>query len=263
MHHGDCRDACFTGFTARPPCQAENEEVGYAGWQLACLLACRAASFDIALTEHVTSARDRDQPALLRLLTVLEDLDGFLTKLQKYLAGVQKTEHEQLLLKDLKVHPGRLRKAVTLFGRFAHIFHRSQGDMSDSGVATRLAELLAERFPEQVAVCNAEGNWYAGGCRVRGEHISRHEKSTQVFLVNPGISRPNRSDWNQESLKPAFCLSLVVPPASTTHVNIISDSTLANSAFLYGIARKLWSMGMFLLWTGVQPGAKAADLSKA
>ena len=135
--------------------------------------------------------------------------------------------------------------------------------MSDSKVATRLGELLAVRFPEQVAVCSADGNWYAGGCRVRGEHITSHEKSTQVFLVNPSIGRPNRSDWNQEPLRPAFCLSLVVPVASATHVNIISDSTLANSAFLYGIARKLWSMGMFLLWTGVQPGAKAADLSKA
>ena len=50
--------------------QAKNEGFGYAGWQLACLLACGAASFDIALAEHVTSARVRDQPALIRLLTV-------------------------------------------------------------------------------------------------------------------------------------------------------------------------------------------------
>ena len=70
--------------------QAKSEGFGYAGWQLACLLECGAASFDIALTERVTSARDRDQPVLLRLLTVLEDLDGFLTKLQTYLAGVKK-----------------------------------------------------------------------------------------------------------------------------------------------------------------------------
>ena len=98
MHHGDCQDACFTGFTARPPRHAENEEVDYAGWQLACLLACGAASFDIALTEHVTSACVRDQPALIRLLTGLEDLDGFLTKLQQRFAGWRKTGHEQLQL---------------------------------------------------------------------------------------------------------------------------------------------------------------------
>ena len=170
MHHGDCQDACFTGFTARPRCQAENEEVGYAGWQLACQLACGVASFDIALTEHVTSACVRDQPALIRLLTGLEDFDGFLTKLQQCLAGCRKTEHEQLQLRDFKVYPGRLQNAVDLFGRFANRFQRSQGHMSDSEVATRLAELLAQRFPEQVAVLSAEGNWYAGSCRVRGEH---------------------------------------------------------------------------------------------
>ena len=77
---------------------AENEEVGYAGWQLACLLACGATSFDIALTEHVTSAGVRDQPALIRLLTGLEDLDGFLTKLQQCVAGWRKTGHEQFQL---------------------------------------------------------------------------------------------------------------------------------------------------------------------
>ena len=70
--------------------QAKNEGFGYAAWQLACLLACRAASFDIALIEHVTLACDRDKPALIRLLTVLEDVDGFLAKLQKHLAGVKK-----------------------------------------------------------------------------------------------------------------------------------------------------------------------------
>ena len=69
--------------------KAKNEGFGYAGWQLACLLACGAASFDIALIEHVTLACDRDKPALIRLLTVLDDLDGFLAKLRKCLAGVK------------------------------------------------------------------------------------------------------------------------------------------------------------------------------
>ena len=96
--------------------QAKNEGFGYAGWQLACLLACGAASFDIALTEHVTSAGVRDHPALIRLLTVLEDNDGFLAKLQQRLAGCKKTEHEQLQLQDFKVYPGLLQNAVDLFG---------------------------------------------------------------------------------------------------------------------------------------------------
>ena len=59
--------------------------------------------------------------------------------------------------------------------------------MPDSAVATRLAELLAQRFSEQVAVLSAEGNWYAGNCRVRGEHVKSQEESRQVFKVNPGI----------------------------------------------------------------------------
>ena len=203
MHHGDCQDACFTGFTARPPCQAENEEVGYAGWQLACLLACGAASFDIALTEHVTSAGVRDQPALIRLLTGLEDLDGFLTKLQQCVAGWRKTGHEQLQLRDFKVHPGLLQDAVDLFGRFANRFQRSQGHMPDSAVATRLAELLAQRFPEQVAVLSAEGNWYAGSCRVRGEHVKSQEESRKVFKVNPGIGS-RTTVTGTKPLEPSF-----------------------------------------------------------
>ena len=162
-----------------------------------------------------------------------------------------------------KVYPGRLQSAVDLFRRFADRFWWSQGHLSDSAVATRLTELLAQRFPEQVAVLSAEGNWYAGGCRVRSENVKMQEGSWQIFLVNPGIGRQNISDWNQNHLKPVFCLQLLVPIAPPLHVNIISDSTLANSAFVYGIARKLWSMDMFLLWTGVQDGATATDLNEA
>ena len=121
-------------------------------------------------------------------------------------------------------------------------------------MTTRLAELLALRRPEQVAVLGAEGNWYSSGYRVRGENVKIQERSRQVFLVTPGIGRQNRSDWNQTHLEPAFCLQLVVPATPPHHVNIISDSTLANSAFLYGIAQKLRSKGTFLLWSGVLPG---------
>ena len=143
MHHGDCQDACFTGFTARPPCQAENEEVGYAGWQLACLLACRAASFDIALTEHVTSAGVRDQPALIRLLTVLEDLDGFLTKLQQCLAGCRKTEHDQLQLRDVvrtrrkRKNPEPARAGRRPFYTVYRSFSRHGITASDAGIQKR------------------------------------------------------------------------------------------------------------------------------
>ena len=95
--------------------KAQNEGIGSAGWQLACLLACGAASFDIGLTDHATSAHVEDQPPLLRLLTVVDDLSGFLRKLRRHIAGRTKTNGEQLQLRDLKVHPGRLRNAVELF----------------------------------------------------------------------------------------------------------------------------------------------------
>ena len=243
--------------------KADNEGFGYAGWQLACLLASGAASFDIALAEHAMSAYTPDQPPLIRLLAIVEDLNGFLTNLQQRLLPCTQTQNEQLLLQALKVYPRRLQNAVDLFRRFADRFWWSRGHLSDSAVVTRLTELLAQRFPEQVAVLGAEGDWYAGGCRVRSENVKIQEGSRQIFLVNPGIGRPNISDWNQNHLKPVFCLQLSIPIAPPLHVNIISDSTLANSAFVYGIARKLWSMDMFLLWTGVRDGATATDLSEA
>ena len=64
--------------------KAQNEGVGDAGWQLAGLLACGAVSFDISFTDHATSAHVQDQPPLIRLLTVVDDLSSFLTKLRPY-----------------------------------------------------------------------------------------------------------------------------------------------------------------------------------
>ena len=126
-----------------------------------------------------------------------------------------------------------------------------------------MTEVLAGSVPAQVAVLGQEGNWYAGGCRVRGEQVMSPVGSRQLFLFNPAIGCQNKSDWSESHLKPAFSLPLMIPVPSHVYVNIILDSTVANSAFVYGLAQKLWSKDMFLLWSGVQGGAKAEKLSEA
>ena len=65
--------------------KTQNEGVGDTGWQLAGLLACGAVSFDISFKDHATSASLQDQPPLIRLLTVVDDLSGFLRKLRQYM----------------------------------------------------------------------------------------------------------------------------------------------------------------------------------
>ena len=63
---------------------AQSEGVGNADWQLVGLLTSGAASFDISFIDHATSAHVQDQPPLIRLLTVVDDLSGFLRKLRQY-----------------------------------------------------------------------------------------------------------------------------------------------------------------------------------
>ena len=95
--------------------KADNEGFGYAGWQLACLLASGAASFDIALAEHAMSAYIPDQPPLIRLLAIVEDLSGFLTNLKQRLLPCTKTQNEQLQLQEWKVIPAGCKMRLTFF----------------------------------------------------------------------------------------------------------------------------------------------------
>ena len=64
--------------------KTQNEGVHDTGWQLAGLLTCGAVSFDISFKDHATSASVQHQPLSIRLLTVVDDLSGFLRKLRQY-----------------------------------------------------------------------------------------------------------------------------------------------------------------------------------
>ena len=155
-----------------------------------CLFTCGTASLDLSLTDHATSAHVQGQHALVRLLTVVDDVSGFLRNLRQRIAGSRKANGEQVPTRDLKVFPGRLNKAVEILRKYEGSFQRSQAHTTASNLETRLTELLAGSFPEQVAVLGQEDNWYTGGCRVRGEQINSHVGSRQLFLFN-SCNRPS------------------------------------------------------------------------
>ena len=109
----------------------------------------------MSMTANPSNTRQRLR---LRRNIVQSSVESHKRMAAQRLLACTKTQNKQLQLQDLKVYLGRLKNAVDLLRRFADRFWWSQGHLSDSAVATRFTEFLAQRFPEQVAVLSAEGN---------------------------------------------------------------------------------------------------------
>ena len=93
---------------------------------------------------------------------------------------------------------------------------------------------------------------------------SKESSRVKAALSIQSCNRPSEHErLEAKPLESSFLLTIDDSVAPHIYVNIILDSTVANSAFLYGLAQKLWSKDMFLLWSGVQDGAKADELSEA
>ena len=194
---------------------------------------------------------------ILLLLRILENVSLFLSEIRIALAS------KKLTLKEAKIIPRRLRKAEQLWWKI-HDTHRCKPSrLSDEDQVKGLTDILVDTFPEQVAVLASDGKWYSGGCRVRWQELKSMVDAQEIFLFNPTVDFGRKSDLSQKVLKPQFCMPLLRSVGSQTRVIVVSDSSLNHDAFVYGIARKLASMDMLLLWSVVQCSAKGEDLRVA
>ena len=251
-------------------CAAQQMGVAREATALACLLECAAATFSPSLfyaadgiAGEVPSVADHGPEILTPcplqfLLGVMEDVAAFLRDAQDRL---HKDLRQSKSLWDCKVHRKKLFKASDLWWKMGNGRRSFLSPLEQSVV---LADLLADTFPEQVALpcgdkCGAFVGWFAGGYRVRGKELDNVAGAPRALLFSPRVEIHGKKD---PYLKASFCVPLSpTPPGACQWTLVLScDSTLREHAFIYGLACVLRQAGIRLLWVVTKDGGCAADL---
>lgn len=252
---------------------------------VACMLEADAATFVpltvagawIALQQDNTAAGHgsatsaaghESDNTLVHYCRVLEDLDGFFkaARLQRGNEAQKKFSSGQQNLIEIKVDVHKLKKARTLWRKMDPDKSLERSLLPEAEQAIALANLLAEIFPETVAVFDAEmGRWYAGGHRVRGKELETIVGKTKVLFFNAKPEQwVKKQDHSMTCLKPLICLPIRVDwEVVSERVVVISDSTLQLPGVMYGLSCELRKFGVHLIWLVSKSGAGAEELRDA
>ena len=195
---------------------------------------------------------------------ILDDLKSFYATAKSVLSQKNKS------LWEMKIYSKKLEQARELFKKADPWKQWKRSTLPDAVQSEIIVSLLARSFPEHVAVFRG-GRWFAGGFRVRGQIEKVDKENGHVLLFDPHVEMHARGtiDQGQPSLKSTFCVPLRVTCSKEEEqkkeidVVIVSDSSLKEDAFIYGLACTLRKAGIRLLWIVTKGGAKAAELCEA
>ena len=170
----------------------------------------------------------------------------------------------------MKIYSKKLEQARELFKKADPWKQWPRSTLPDAVQSEIIVSLLARSFPEHVAVFRG-GRWFAGGYRVRGQIEKVDKDNVHVLLFDPHVEMHARGtiDQGQPSLKSTCCVPLRVTCSKEEEqkkeidVVIVSDSSLKEDAFIYGLACTLRKASIRLLWIVTKGGAKAAELCEA
>ena len=257
-HHSNRSDLPLSPRLAHFVMKAEQNGVGLAALRLACIMQTSAGTFDPSKVRMSEDSSVAGCPLLALSDILKQDVDVWIRHARQVAA------EKRTGLLDLKIHPGRIKKARALYLKAVKRWYSTEpSDKSKEDQSRLLVAALSSAMPELVARM-AGGLWFCSGYRVKGANLPPvASDSGWILLFNPIVERwPGKAarDQGQQILRATFCCPVETQPYIATMV-MVSDSSVQEDCFLLGLISTWRKNFLFPLWVVCRSGATAETLN--